>query len=320
MTAAIAVVVPTYERVERLERLLAALEQQDIVEPFEVVVVDDGSSPQAAARIDTLAAASPISIRVLHQSNTGPSVARDRGWRSTTAPVVAFTDDDCRPAAGWLRALAAAAADAEVVQGRTRPDPTQLDRLGPFSRTLDVSEEGLFPTCNVAYHRSILERLDGFDPRYRWSCDDTDLAWRAKEAGARTTFAADALVDHEISASSVRGLLRTLPRWDGVALAAKTHPDLRRFLDHRVFWRASHLPAIAAMVGLIGFIGGGSRSRRGLAALLLVPYVRFRVSLQPLPGIGRKRRVILLPLALAVDLAEVAVMAKASIEHRTLVL
>jgi GT2 family glycosyltransferase len=314
------VVVPTYERADRLARLLRALEAQDLDEPFEVVVVDDGSSAGTAARIDTLAAETYVPVRVLHQpENAGPARARDRGWRATESPLVAFTDDDCAPAPGWLRALVAASAEADVVQGRTRPDPDQLGRLGPFSRTLDVREEGLYPTCNVAYRRSILESIGGFDPRFRWSCDDTDLAWRAKKAGARTTFAADALVDHEVSTSDFRALLRSLPRWTGVALAAKTHPELRRRLRYRVFWRAAHPAALIAVVGFLAALGLRGR-RRVLAALLLTPYLRHRLVLDPLPGVGRRGRMATLPGAFVIDLAEIAVMAKGSAEHRTLVL
>ena len=54
----------------------------------------------------------------------GPTAKRNLGWRAADAPLVAFTDDDCRPAPGWLDALLAAARRAGLVPaGPDRPRP-----------------------------------------------------------------------------------------------------------------------------------------------------------------------------------------------------
>jgi GT2 family glycosyltransferase len=317
---AISVVVPTYQRADRIGRLLTALAAQDVEQPFEVVVVDDGSSDGTAEIVESVGRETGLAVRVLRQpQNAGPAAARNRGWRDAAAPIVAFTDDDCAPQPGWLRALLATAEDADVVQGRTIPDPAHAERLGPFSRTVVAEEEGLYPTCNVAYRKSLLEALDGFDRRLRRSCDDTDLAWRAREQGARTAFAPDALVYHEITPSSLRALLRTIPRWDDVALVVKLHPVLRRYLTNRVFWRRSHRSAIAAVAGAF-LVLAPSRVLRLAGLALLLPYARHRVLKNPLPGTGRGERVLLLPPALVVDVAEIAVMIKGSARSRCLVL
>ena len=123
MDARAAVVVATYARPQHLDRLLTALEAQEGAPPFEVVVVDDASpgdvADVVARHADGVAA---VPIRYLRQpENRGPATARNRGWRATDAVIVAFTDDDCVPAPGWLAALAREVdAGADLVQGRDR--------------------------------------------------------------------------------------------------------------------------------------------------------------------------------------------------------
>jgi hypothetical protein len=99
----------------------------------------------------------------------------------------------------------------------------------------------------------------------------------------------------------------------------RTHPELRSYLTAKLFWRRAHPYAIAAAVGFVMLAGGG-RLRRLAGAALVASYVRHRVSESPLPGAGPRRRVLLLPLSLAIDLAEVGVMIKGSMRHGVIVL
>ena len=211
-----AVVAATYNRAERLKSLVAGLEQQRNVGPFEVIIVDDGSSDDTWAELERLAATSSLKLRPLRlPQNAGPATARNAGWRATTAPVVCFTDDDCVPQPGWLAGLLGTLGDGvDIVQGHTAPNPAHEFRRGPFSHTIWVFfEEGYYETCNIAYRREVLERLGGFDQTFRRAYgEDIDLAWRAKEAGARTAFGDDALVFHEITPSSYKAFCREIKR------------------------------------------------------------------------------------------------------------
>ena len=317
----VAVVVATHRRAHLLPRLLVALTTQRDTVPYEVVVVDDASDDDTSQVLTALAADAPIPVRLLRlPRNRGPAAARNAGWRATSATRIAFTDDDCVPDSGWLAALTAALDRADLVQGRTLPDPQQP--VGPFSRTLQVEQEdGLYQTCNVAYRRETLEAAGGFDEAFRNPAgEDTDLAWRAIERGARTAFSAAALVHHDVRPSSVRATLRDTPRWGSVVLAVRKHPGLRKQVHHRWFWRASHPPAIAAAAGLVALAAGRSARTRAAGTGLLLPYARFRLRTAPLPAVGPRRRLALLPAALLVDLAEVGVCAAASVRFRRLLL
>jgi glycosyltransferase involved in cell wall biosynthesis len=307
-----------------LPRLIAALEAQQGVSDFEVIVVDDASTDNTWEVLDHLAKRTSIDVRCARlMHNAGPAAARNVGWRASAAPLIAFTDDDCVPQPQWLASLLEAAEAVDVVQGRTLPDPDQQAQLGPFSRTLDIaSEDGYYQTCNIAYRRELLEQLDGFFEQFRYPAgEDTDLAWRAKDAGATTTFAASAVVHHDVRPSNLAVAIRDSWRWQSVALAVSRHPRLREVFASRYVWRPSHRAVVAALGGAAAVVGAPrSRSAWLAGAALVAPYVHYRVVTAPLPGAGPRRRWLVLPGAFAVDAAEVGACLVGSARHRTLVI
>jgi glycosyltransferase involved in cell wall biosynthesis len=270
---AIAVVVATRERPDRLERLLAALAAQTLApERFEVIVVDDGSDAATTeVLLDRGRADGGMRMQALEGSGDGPAAARNAGWRRASAPLVAFTDDDCEPDPGWLEALLRAAAERPggVVQGRTAPLPEEAASTRGPVRTQRIEELGpWYQTCNILYPTALLERLGGFDERFRRPFgEDVDLAWRAIGDGADVAFAPDALVHHAVEPLGVGGLLRTAMRDPDEALAFKLHPSLRRRVRRLGLFKNDHhaflVLAAAAVV---------SSRRTPLALAAAIPY------------------------------------------------
>jgi GT2 family glycosyltransferase len=312
----VAVVVPTRNRAGSLVRLVAALEAQTIGrEAFEVVIVDDGSTDDTPTALAQLAAHSSLSMRMeRNPERLGPAMARNRGWRSTDAPVIAFTDDDCVPDPDWLLAgVKALDGRPRIVVGRTQPPDDQRSFSGePYSLTLAVDSARFLETCNVFYRRRDIEAVGGFDERFRRpSGEDTHLGIRIIEQGAETVFEDKAIVYHDVRHGSFRSAFRETLRWTDLPLVLAGRPWARRGRTHRLlFWKPTHPSAILAAVG----IGIGIRWRPAL--LLLLPWLRQRLITIPVceqPG----RRLRHLPGALALDLCEVAVMARGSIRHRT---
>lgn len=312
---AVSVVVPTFNRADRLERLLGGLRAQ--VEsgiPFEVIVVDDASTDSTPTVLAAEAERGELDLRFVRlEGNTGPAGTREAGWREARAAVVAFTDDDCRPAEGWLAAgLAALDKRADVfVQGQTRPEPDELGRLGPFARTIDVSAlDPVFQTCNMFYPRELLERIDGFDVEaFSHGFEDADLAWRAIAAGASPVFEPDALVHHEVADLGPLGKLRVASRWtDGLAAPVR-HPELRRRLFHnRLFWQRSHMLLLLALSALL-LRGRG----RLVAPLLVLPYARLLRARGDIEGGGP----LLAPYYVLYDLVELTTVIRAAIKFRS---
>jgi GT2 family glycosyltransferase len=180
------VVVPTVDRVDLLRRTLAGLAAQQR-DDIEAVVVHDGDPGIVAL----LSSWDDGRVRSLQIEDRSATAKRNAGWRSSTAPVIAFTDDDCEPSPEWLAELLPAFDDpgVEIVQGPTLPHPADAGVTGIFRRTIDVRQHTeTYPCANVAYRRAALERVDGFDPAFWGGGEDTDLAWRVRDSGGISAF------------------------------------------------------------------------------------------------------------------------------------
>lgn len=238
----VCVIVPTYNRAPLLPGLIEALKVQTLTD-FEVLVVDDGSTDNTYAELGRLADGDDR-IRVLQGAgNAGAATARNLAWRSTAAPLVAFTDDDCVPSPKWLDELVAAAEGVDIVQGRTAfAEPPASEGPGWFDRSQHIPRwSGRFETCNLAISRKILECHGGFDERLVVMGEDTDLGLRAVAAGASTTFAPDAIVVHHRWRQGFRGYLRERHRYAESVKLMKLNPDARGLLRGRYVLRGVHL-------------------------------------------------------------------------------
>jgi glycosyltransferase involved in cell wall biosynthesis len=312
----VSVAVSTYQRATMLPRLFEALEGQTLpLGEFELIVVDNGSGPDTAEMIQKLAASSELRVHAVRvEPNRGPAFGRNFAWREARAEIVAFTDDDCAPAPGWLEhGLHAMLAGDAVVVGQTIPDP-ELP-LGPFSRTIRVDDVNWLPTCNVFYKHEDLEAAGGFDEAFlEPGGEDTDLALRVRAMRERDFhFVPEALVYHDVRPSRFLDAARETLRWKGAARFFRLHPDARERLHRGIFWKPSHPKVLLATTGLaLGFVW-----LPGIA--LTLPWLHYRTKIRRPPG---RRRVayLSLPGTFVIDLLETATMIRGSLKHRTLVL
>ncbi|GAC1334734.1 MAG: hypothetical protein NVSMB22_27270 [Chloroflexota bacterium] len=171
----VSVVVVTRDRPALLASLLQALNAQR--PPLhEVVVVDGGPSPE------TRVAAEAAGALYVPAPRSSLGAARQTGVDVSSGSVLAFTDDDCLPEAGWSAALVGAL-DAEPtlvgVQGAT------VQERGPIgSHGIRVSRPNrLYQTCNMAYRRDALLRAGGFDETFCRYFEDTAVAARVLRLG-----------------------------------------------------------------------------------------------------------------------------------------
>jgi len=226
----LSIVVPTYRRRELLGRCLAALAGQDLdADRYEIVVADDAASEDTRTQVVGLAARVPVryvAVRGIH----GPAAARNAGWTAAVGDVIAFTDDDTIPDAGWAAAgLGAFERNPELaaVTGRTEvplpPAPTDYQR----------NESGLataeFITANCFVRRTVLESLGGFDERFTaaWR-EDSDLHFALLERGWPILKVPTAAVMHPIRPAQWGICLRMQRKSRFEALLFKKHPELYR--------------------------------------------------------------------------------------------
>jgi GT2 family glycosyltransferase len=278
-------VIPTRGRPARLRALLDSLEAQ--ATPVETIVVED-------------------------DEGRGPAATRNAGWRRARGELVCFLDDDVVVDAGWARAMLDAhrANPAAVLQGRTEALPGEAGLQDAFSRSKAITTlDWNYQTCNIAYPRALLERIGGFDEAYRFaSAEDTDLGWRAREAGAPTEFVDAARAWHAVRRFGVVRLVRRMRIKTDVARLTRRHPGVRHHYYREVFWKPAHafLPLAAAGVAL-------ARRTRGASLALALPYARlYRDHHGSYPG-----TIASLPGHAAVDAAEIAAVTAGAVRHRT---
>lgn len=306
-------VIATLNRPDRLGRLLQALGEQTLERSlWEVIVVDDGSRPPAAP-------SRPGVRLVRNQRPRGPAAARNQGWRAARAPLVAFTDDDCRPSPRWLEtALRAYRADpGAILQGVTLPDPEDRVPRSVLVRTQRIETLGpQFETCNVLYPRAVLAELGGFDETYppRPSAEDTDLAWRAIEAGHRALLAPDAIVYHAVERLGARGMLRVALRWEAAVRVLREHDGARGILWRGVFWNAWHYLMWRSLLALILPLP------RSLRRLILARHLRRLARRAREDGSDGLSLAWAIPFLVLHDGVECAAVLRGAIRHRVLVL
>ncbi|MBK1686420.1 glycosyltransferase family 2 protein [Rubrivivax gelatinosus] len=271
----VSVVVPTCGRPPLLLRCLQALAGQSLAhEDYEILVVDDERSEVTHAAVEAFAAGWPPGlVRYLRaEHGRGPAAARNAGWRAARAEVVAFTDDDTVPDAGWL-AYGLGAMDAvnwAAVAGRVvvpRPEgaderPTDHELM---TRGLESAE---FVTANAFVRRDALERVGGFDERFRraWR-EDSDLQFRLESEAGEVGRCDAAVVRHPVRPERWGVSLRQQKNVFYDALLYAKHP--RRYRE-----RVRAVPpwdylAIVALVLAAPLLALGGASGSAVLALLV---------------------------------------------------
>ena len=218
----VSVHVATYRRPGFLAGLIARLEAQTLdAARFEVVIVDDCSGDETWTVLTELVARSRLRLAARRlRRNQGPAAARNAAVAMSHGALLAFTDDDCLPSPGWLSELLTAATDADVVQGRTEPDPDPSGmRSGPWARTIRiVRSTPLFETCNIAYRRAAFQAAGGFDEEHAVTSrpgghafgEDVLLGAAVVSSGGRHRYAPGALVHHRYLPASFRDHLASM--------------------------------------------------------------------------------------------------------------
>lgn len=291
----LSVVIPTCGRPHLLRRCLDALLVQTYpAGAFEIIVVDDGRSADTQAAVQQISArpGAPL-IRYVTPppGSKGPAGARNAGWRASEAPLIAFTDDDTIPEPDWLErgeaVLLKPGTHRAAAWGHVRvpiPDRRPTDN----ERNTKGLEGACFVTANVFIRRTALQKVGGFDERFKraWR-EDTDLYFALLKAGLEVVPARDAVVLHPAREAPWGVSIKQQANMAFDALLYKKYPSLYRHeLKARRPWRyylivactlaavaalALRQPAWAAGFGAVAFMGVAGLIRRRLKGASLAP-------------------------------------------------
>jgi glycosyltransferase involved in cell wall biosynthesis len=201
------IIIPTYNRPERLAACLHALVQlQYPKELFEVIVVDDGSSSSLEPVINPFQ--EQIKITLISQSNAGPAIARNKGAATATNQFLVFTDDDCLPTPDWLQVLATcfATVPTALIGGRTvnlladnlysAASQLLIDYLYSYYNA-EPGQARFFTSNNFALAKSCFEQIGGFNTTFPLAAgEDREFCHRWLSHAGPMIYAPEAVVYH----------------------------------------------------------------------------------------------------------------------------
>lgn len=216
------IVLPTYNRLTRLQHVIAALEAQSFPrEQFEVIVVSDGSSDGTNDYLQSLK--TDLDLRAYFQENRGVAAARNRAISHSKADIIVFIDDDVVPAPQLLSEhwrLHEQGPDRAVLGPMITPEGFAMLPWVRWEQAMLVKQYTAmlrgdweptarqFYTGNCSLPRRYLELAGGFDEAFR-RAEDVELAYRLADLGLKFIFNPAAIGYHYAE--------RSFESWLGIA-------------------------------------------------------------------------------------------------------
>jgi GT2 family glycosyltransferase len=293
---------------------LQSLARQETEHPFEVVVIDNGSSdgsPDMVVR--EFSNHTNFRLKLIRNlENLGFCRANNQGFAATDTAFVALLNNDAEAGPGWLAALYRVFENAPGVGMAASKivvyeDPARIDKAGHLiypdgqnrgrgTGELDAGqynrvEEALWPDgCAAMYRRAMLDQIGGFDEDFFAYADDAELGLRARIAGWTCIYTPHALVRHHRGTTlGVRSSRRLhLIERNRVLLVAKLFPWSLIWLNVPYYMARLAAGLWAAMRGKgeVGQYRGLREKLRAAIALISGDLA----ALTMLPRMLRKRR------------------------------
>lgn len=214
----VAVVIPAYNRPALLARTLASLTHQRDTSEFEVHVCDDGSEEDVRGVVESV---DGLDVHYHFQSHDGFGAGRARNLGATraNADVLLLLDSDCVVPPDFVerhRAWHGSSSLSVVIGGRSNPPDETSGEAEHYRSRLLRRSSGLqhggeafraFVSSNISLYLPLFRELGGFEERFRWwGSEDTELGWRAWQAGATFVFDPTLEIEHQLDQDSAGGI------------------------------------------------------------------------------------------------------------------
>jgi len=283
----VTVVIPTRDRRDLLEKGLLALSRQNYpTHRFEVIVVDNHSSDGTQEMVERVTRDTGLNLMCEQGPNRGPAPSRNVGARMAKGEILAFTDSDCAPAPGWLRAGVETLVrnpDVGVVSGPVRL-PCDWSDVPFFSHYLSIEAETFrFETANVFYRKSDFWAAGGFPELYSSELlgtiqggDDVEMGWMIRRRGYGSAFVREASVVHAVQPINWRRWFAQPLAFFPLGLILRRCPELRSTLRWRMF-----LTLAAADRFKLLLAGVALSFLHPVALLLALPFLSYFVNPYP---------------------------------------
>ncbi len=199
----LSVVVITRNEEVYIKDLLDSLVTQGKL-PYEIIVVDAESTDRTQNIVRNYSKRYDFIKLYVQKGNRGEG--RNYGATKAKGDVLAFIDADCIANAFWAQELEKSFKKADVVAGKSirlgYHGFMGLERVGMYHNDTDVT----YPSCNLAYKRSVFIDIKGFDPWFK-EAEEIDLNFRAVDAGYKLIYNDKAIVYHRLR-ESVHGFFK----------------------------------------------------------------------------------------------------------------
>jgi GT2 family glycosyltransferase/2-polyprenyl-3-methyl-5-hydroxy-6-metoxy-1,4-benzoquinol methylase len=212
----VSIVMLTFNRLEVTQQAIASLRATS-QQPYELIVVDNGSTDGTPAYLDQL---EREGVRVVRNAvNRGVAAGWNQGLQLATGDCLMVLNNDVLVAGDWLARMTRAAylprvglvsCRTHAVSGPQRliPDYTDLHDFPLFARRYAALADGSWfdlprvVAFALLWRREVYERIGGFDERYMpANFEDDDYALRSMHAGYRNVVANDVFIHHVGAAS-----------------------------------------------------------------------------------------------------------------------
>ncbi len=198
----LSVIIPTYNRPDRLRNCLKSLTmQQSVLAAWEVVVVNDGGVDVTKIVNEF---SSILNVVYVNQENAGPAKARNHGAENAQSDYLAFLDDDCEPTTDWISNIVSVIKPGILIGGKvvnilkdnvySESCQSLIDYL--YTR-LDDTTDMFFTSNNMCISRADFIKTGGFDPSFHTSAgEDREYCVRAAQAGIRLIHVPEISIGH----------------------------------------------------------------------------------------------------------------------------
>jgi glycosyltransferase involved in cell wall biosynthesis len=256
---AVAVIVPSFNAGATLHVTVDSAKDEPGI--AELVVVDDGSTDSAS--VVALAELQAENVRVIHQTNQGPSAATMSGLHATSAPYVMRLDADDLLEPGAVSALTAAldqAEDAAAAWGDVQTFGLTTFRI-PTAPSLDpwlLTYTNCIPGAGCLMRRSAVLEAGGWQLRDGW--EDWDLWLALVDRGWRGVYVPEVVFRYRRSVQGrhIGSIDKSQAHYEQLR---RRHPSV--FANRATNRRSSRAPRIVKLaVSLIEILPGLPRRAR----------------------------------------------------------
>lgn len=272
----LSVVICTYNRAELLRLALETLLRQSPANlTYEVIVVDNNSTPETRAVVDEIAQRDSR-VRYVRETRQGNAYARNTGVANARAPIVAFLDDDVTVRDNWLEIIPRTfkETNAEFIGGKVLPrweeaPPSWLDvaNWAPIA-ALDYGDARFeitadnplcLLTANIAFKKEVFAKHGEFSAAVQragdsiGSLEDHEFLTRLLRAGVAGLYVPEMIVDAFVGSDRMtKSYHRRWHTGHGHFYAVMNDPEWERS-SYRVMGVPGHLYKDTAKHALVWF-------------------------------------------------------------------